>query len=481
MRLANDIAAAAMEHVRGVLRPGHDRARRPRAIGRASCTARAPAGRARSSSRCAFSLDLVGPGDPHVHRHRRPRRSQEGEPTLFEIWVCADGYWCDHTKNLVPGELKPRYRELEQRPAARSTTRRVDSAAPGREPRRARPPRPRGHRGARLPRPAVAPDLPRRRRPRARAALRAPGRSTARSREGMVLAIEPGCYWPEGGGLRVEDNFLVTAAGPREALPLPGRDRECLNSRHAARARPSRTRPPRRCSGTAICSRSCPGPGASDYERYLRTDELLALQKTPEEMTAPRRGLFQTVHQSSELWLKLAVFETEEAIARIGADDLVLAVRLLGRANHCVILVTDALHVLERLSPWEYHELRKALGHGSGFDSPGWKRMRAPRAAALGRVHGAARRAAGLELSDVYVREPRAPVGLRPRRGPDRARRAHRDLALGARQDGAAGDRRRRRRHPGDAGRGARGHDDEGALPRALARAQPASRRSPTS
>ena len=53
-----------------------------------------------------------------------------------------------------------------------------------------------------------------------------------------------------------------------------------------------------------------------------------------------------------------------------------LAVRLLGRANHCVILVTDALHVLERLSPWEYHELRKALGHGSGFDSPGWKQLR---------------------------------------------------------------------------------------------------------
>ena len=32
-------------------------------------------------------------------------------------------------------------------------------------------------------------------------------------REGMVLAIEPGIYWPEGGGLRLEDNFLVTAAG----------------------------------------------------------------------------------------------------------------------------------------------------------------------------------------------------------------------------------------------------------------------------
>src|SRR6266851_10509715 len=37
---------------------------------------------------------------------------QENEPTLFEIWVCADGYWADHTKNLCPGLLSERYEEL---------------------------------------------------------------------------------------------------------------------------------------------------------------------------------------------------------------------------------------------------------------------------------------------------------------------------------------------------------------------------------
>jgi tryptophan 2,3-dioxygenase len=170
--------------------------------------------------------------------------------------------------------------------------------------------------------------------------------------------------------------------------------------------RRSRTQRPRRCSGTASC---CLSSGESDYERYLRTDELLELQKTPEEMLHRDEALFQTVHQTSEIWLKLAAFESEEAIERIRADDLVLAVRLLGRANHCVILVTDALHVLERLSPWEYHELRKALGHGSGFDSPGWRRLRRLAqplweafAALLGRL--------GLPLSDVYVREPAHPA-----------------------------------------------------------------------
>ena len=40
-------------------------------------------------------------------------------------------------------------------------------------------------------------------------------------RSGMVLAIEPGCYWEGGGGLRVEDNFLVTDDGPEKLSPFP--------------------------------------------------------------------------------------------------------------------------------------------------------------------------------------------------------------------------------------------------------------------
>ena len=44
-----------------------------------------------------------------------------------------------------------------------------------------------------------------------------------------------------------------------------------------------------------------PGKGASDYERYLRTDELLSLQKTSEEFLHPDEMTFQVVHQASEL------------------------------------------------------------------------------------------------------------------------------------------------------------------------------------
>ena len=38
---------------------------------------------------------------------------------------------------------------------------------------------------------------------------------------GMVLAIEPGVYWDGGGGLRLEDNFLVTAAGAEKLSSFP--------------------------------------------------------------------------------------------------------------------------------------------------------------------------------------------------------------------------------------------------------------------
>ena len=65
-----------------------------------------------------------------------------------------------------------------------------------------------------------------------------------------------------------------------------------------------------------------PGEGASDYERYLRTDELLALQKGPDEWVHRDELLFQTVHQSSELWLKHAWMEVEEATRLIEARDV---------------------------------------------------------------------------------------------------------------------------------------------------------------
>ena len=119
-----------------------------------------------------------------------------------------------------------------------------------------------------------------------------------------------------------------------------------------------------------------PGPGASDYERYLRTDELLSLQPDPGKSAHRDELLFTTVHQSSELWLKLAWHEVEEATRLLAGGELDAAIRLLRRASLCAQYVTGQLDMLEQMSPWEYQVIRKKLGHGSGFDSPGFRHLR---------------------------------------------------------------------------------------------------------
>jgi tryptophan 2,3-dioxygenase len=144
-----------------------------------------------------------------------------------------------------------------------------------------------------------------------------------------------------------------------------------------------------------------PGEGASDYERYLRTDELLALQKTPEEQAHRDELLFQTVHQSSELWLKHACFEVETATALLRDHDLPAAIRLLRRATLGISIVTENLQMLEQLSPWEYQDVRRVLGHGSGFDSPGFRRVREV-SPPLGQAFNELLREAGLTIVELH-------------------------------------------------------------------------------
>jgi tryptophan 2,3-dioxygenase len=144
------------------------------------------------------------------------------------------------------------------------------------------------------------------------------------------------------------------------------------------------------------------GKGGSDYERYLRTDDLLSLQKTPEEQAHRDELLFQTVHQSSELWLKLASNETAEAAALVEREEIAGALRLLRRASLALQLITGQLDMLEQMSPWEYQEVRAVLGHGSGFDSPGFRALRGV-VPTLGQAFSAQVRGAGLTLEELYV------------------------------------------------------------------------------
>jgi len=54
------------------------------------------------------------------------------------------------------------------------------------------------------------------------------------------------------------------------------------------------------------------------------------------------------------------------------------------------------------MSPWEYQTIRKILGHGSGFDSPGFRNIRRV-SPPLGEAFNALRHEQDLSLVDLYV------------------------------------------------------------------------------
>ena len=217
MRIANEIAAAGMEHVARELRPGMKESEAA-ALWEGFVHGEGTGWRGIVDLALGYSLVWSGAGiRTFTATGRRP--VQEHEPTLFEIWVCADGYWCDHTKNLCPGELDSRYAELLKQlldvynraighcrqGASLATLDRLvrdglaEAGYPG------QPTHPICHGvGARAHEPPYAHQA-----------------GGGEIEAGMVLAIEPGVYWEGGGGLRVEDNFLITEDGAEKLSSFP--------------------------------------------------------------------------------------------------------------------------------------------------------------------------------------------------------------------------------------------------------------------
>ncbi len=144
------------------------------------------------------------------------------------------------------------------------------------------------------------------------------------------------------------------------------------------------------------------GLGNSDYERYIRTEELLALQKGPDEWLHRDELLFTVTHQSSELWLKLASAEVGEALSLLRQGRTQPALRLLHRVELCIGYTIAQLDMLEQMTPWDYQQVRKALGHGSGFDSPGFNQLRKLMPELGGYFFGELARQ-GVTLSDLFV------------------------------------------------------------------------------
>lgn len=141
----------------------------------------------------------------------------------------------------------------------------------------------------------------------------------------------------------------------------------------------------------------------------MRVDALLSLQKTSEEMAHRDELLFQTVHQTTELWLKHACFEVDGATAELRQGSPSGAVRLLARACLAVELVTDALRMLVHLTPADFQRITGLLGNGSGLESPGWRGVRAS-SSKLGVAFEDALAVDGRDLVQLYAGDPVDPI-----------------------------------------------------------------------
>lgn len=119
----------------------------------------------------------------------------------------------------------------------------------------------------------------------------------------------------------------------------------------------------------------CPvhAEGGTAYEQYMNTDLLLSLQKPADEMLHHDELMFQTVHQSFELWCKLVRFELKSVGRLLDEGRIVETYPLLQRCIDAMRLQSEAMHVLETMTPLDFHEIRKGLGDGSGSESPGFK------------------------------------------------------------------------------------------------------------
>jgi tryptophan 2,3-dioxygenase len=105
------------------------------------------------------------------------------------------------------------------------------------------------------------------------------------------------------------------------------------------------------------------------YGRYLHLDELLSAQHPLSRPEHHDELLFVIQHQTSELWLKLALHELITACDDLARDDLALALKRLARVKHVQRQLIEQWSVLATLTPSEYGQFRGFLGTSSGFQS----------------------------------------------------------------------------------------------------------------
>jgi len=109
------------------------------------------------------------------------------------------------------------------------------------------------------------------------------------------------------------------------------------------------------------------------YGDYLNLGQILSAQhplsNEHDEM------LFIVIHQSSELWLKLAGHELNNAVECIQANNFGPAFKVIARVKQIFIQLTQSWNILSTLTPSDYLKFRDDLGRSSGFQSHGYRKL----------------------------------------------------------------------------------------------------------
>ena len=114
----------------------------------------------------------------------------------------------------------------------------------------------------------------------------------------------------------------------------------------------------------------------TDYEKYIRTEELLALQKPVSACANEEEPLFQIMHQAAELWMKQILHEVARIRVFLEKDNAGEAAHLFDRIAMIWHLLMRQIEITETMAPADYHVIRiTSLGRGSGQQSPGFNRL----------------------------------------------------------------------------------------------------------
>ncbi len=106
-----------------------------------------------------------------------------------------------------------------------------------------------------------------------------------------------------------------------------------------------------------------------DYNAYLRLDQILDAQEPLSSPAHHDELLFIIQHQTSELWMKLAVHELRAAVEFVKRDELSPCFKILARVKQVQRMLFEQWAVLETLTPSEYAQFRNVLGQASGLQS----------------------------------------------------------------------------------------------------------------